>query len=61
MTSTDELRAELRVLVRLRPDAAADFLLLTTVGLAAVVVPGADTLPADLVAMMIDRAGRRAA
>jgi hypothetical protein len=60
-TPTEELRADLRALVRLRPDLAADFLLLAVVGLAAVVVPNDDDLPADLVALMLDRAGRRAA
>lgn len=60
-TSTLELRAQLRALVRLRPDFAADALLLALVGLSAVVVPGDDELPADLVDLMLERAGRRAA
>jgi hypothetical protein len=61
MTSPIELRAELRTLVKLRPDAAADFLLLMTTALSALVVPHDDELPGDLVALMVERAGRRAA
>lgn len=46
MTSPIELRAELRTLVKLRPDAAADFLLLMTTALSARWCPTTTNSPA---------------